>query len=156
MGAVPHRKPTPQMRARYLFMNDVCKRLKCSRNVVKRYIEEGRLQATHQLGRWAFPREATERAIDRLLDEGGKLVLDSGKRDARAVAMLRAGASVADVVVDLELPIERVEELRRAQGPELAKAHPATEEDRERDTRAWERRRAERNARWKERRKVPA
>ena len=144
---------TPQDRARNLLVREVAKRLRKSKKLVLAMVHRGELQATRKGQYLLFPREVTERAIDRMLADDGKLVLDEGVRDARAVAMLRAGHSDADVVAELAITLERTERLRRAQGPSVADTRPTAAIDPAREREEWERRRRQRNERWNQRRK---
>jgi hypothetical protein len=142
---MPAKPLDPAIAGRFLYMADVERKLGRTENAVLRLVRDAKLPMVRREGRRLFPKEAAERAIAKILEEEGGAEMEQGQRDARAVAMLRDGHSDGEVVMELELSLERVRDLRASLRPELAKTKTEADEGSQRRLR-----RAERDRRWME------
>ena len=105
---------------------EVARVLGLSQKNVRTMAERGDLPSQMVNGRRWFPRAAIEaKALRAKMGRAkGTKAASDGALDSEAVRMMDRGSTDAEIVRDLELPLSRVEALRRARGEEPASAAP--------------------------------
>jgi hypothetical protein len=103
--------------ARFFRLREVCRVLGMPATTVRRKAKRGEIPSTWRGSHRVYP---AERIL--ALQRGGVFDGDEGTRDALAIEMLDGGASDAEVIRALKLPLERVRALRASLGAATVEA----------------------------------